>query len=122
MSENSYSYIIEYGNTNFYKNGKVMTSSEVLNELEVKDMVINQFSEENQQLQNTIARLQLINKKLKDKDYTNYKKKIQELQEKNNELRSERDYWKTLVQSLARTNGNVELKDEHLAWKRVDVE
>ena len=44
------------------------------------------------------------------------------LEKENKELRSERDYWKTLAQSLAKTNGNVELKDEHLAWKRVDVE
>lgn len=46
MTESNYSYVIEYGNTKFYKNGKFMTSSEVLNELEVKDMIINQFSEE----------------------------------------------------------------------------
>ena len=45
------------------------------------------LSEENKQLQNTIARLQLINNKLRDKDYTNYKKKIQELQEENGRLR-----------------------------------
>ena len=47
---------------------------------------------------------------------------LNELVKENKELRSDRDYWKTLAQSLARTNGNVKLKDEHLAWKRVDVE
>ena len=48
---------------------------------------LNELAEENKQLQNEIARLQLINNKLKDKDYTNYKEKIQELQEKNKELK-----------------------------------
>ena len=52
----------------------------------------------------------------------NYEKKIKKLEKENKELRSDRNYWKTLAQSLARTNENVELKDEHLAWKRVDVE
>jgi len=47
---------------------------------------------------------------------------MNKLYEENKELRSDRDYWKTLAQSLAKNNGNVELKDEHLAWKRVDVE
>ena len=47
----------------------------------------NKLNDENKQLQNTIARLQLINNKLRDKDYTNYKKKIQELQEENERLR-----------------------------------
>ena len=50
MTENNYSYVIECGKTKFYKNGKFMTSSEVLNELKVKDMIINQFSEENNEL------------------------------------------------------------------------
>ena len=45
-----YSYVIEFGKTKFYKNGRFMTSSEVLNELDVKDMIINQFSEENKEL------------------------------------------------------------------------
>lgn len=44
------------------------------------------------------------------------------LAEENKVLRSDRNYWKTLAQSLAKNNGNVKLKDEHLAWKRVDVE
>ena len=57
MSENNYSYVIEYGNTKFYKNGRFMTSSEVLNELEVKDMVINQFSEENKLYKERISLL-----------------------------------------------------------------
>jgi len=48
---------------------------------------LNELAEENKQLQNTIARLQLINDILRDKDYTNYKKKIQELQEENGRLR-----------------------------------
>lgn len=46
--------------------------------------------------------------------------RLNELAEENKELKRDRNYWKTLAQSLARTNGNV--KDEHLAWKRVDVE
>lgn len=117
MSENSYSYIIEYGNTNFYKNGKVMTSSEVLNELEVKDMVINQFSEENQQLRNTIARLQLINKKLKDKDYRNYKKRIQELQKENKELKIKNDL---LSDELEQAKAVIHKKwDEYLKKKEL---
>ena len=58
-------------------NGKIMNSKQVCNKL-------NELAEENQQYENEIARLQLINNKLKDKDYTNYKKKIQELQERNN--------------------------------------
>ena len=52
----------------------------------------------------------------------NYEKKIKKLEKENKELRSDRDYWKTLAQSLAKTNGNIELKDEHIGWKRVDVE
>ena len=51
-----------------------------------------------------------------------YEDSLNKLEKENKELRSDRDYWKTLAQSLARTNENVELKDEHLAWKRVDVE
>ena len=102
----------------------------------------DELYEKNKQCENEIARLQLINNKLKDKDYTNYKEKIQELQEENKELkvtngemedylarmeeenkelRSDRDYWKTLAQSLAKTNGTLKLKDEHIGWKRVDV-
>ena len=47
----------------------------------------DELYEENKQYENEIARLQLINKKLKDKDYTNYKEKIQELQGENKELK-----------------------------------
>ena len=45
-----------------------------------------------------------------------------QLRQENKELKRNRNYWKTLAQSLAKNNGNVKLKDEHLAWKRVDVE
>ena len=48
--------------------------------------------------------------------------RITELEKENKELRSDRDYWKTLAQSLAKTNGNIEPKDGHIGWKRVDVE
>ena len=48
--------------------------------------------------------------------------KLNELSEENKELKRDRNYWKTLAQSLAKNNGNVKLKDEHLAWKRVDLE
>lgn len=46
----------------------------------------------------------------------------EDLEKENKELRSDMEYWKTLAQSLAKNNGNVKVKDEHLAWKRVDVE
>lgn len=58
----------------------------VLGEDELVD-IINELNDENQQCENEIARLQLINNKLKDKNYTNYKEKIQELLEENNELK-----------------------------------
>lgn len=115
---------------------------------------LNELHEENQQCENEIARLQLINSKLKDKSC--FKKEIERLrlqnkdllesnvklreenkelkittgemedylarmEEENKELRIDKNYWKTLAQSLAKTNGTLKLKDEHIGWKRVDV-
>ena len=80
--------------------------------------LLNELHEENQQCKEYNAKL-YSNSMKSEKQLL---KQIKELKEENKELRSDRDYWKTLAQSLARTNGNVELKDEHLAWKRVDVE
>ena len=54
--------------------------------------------------------------------YLDLLKQQGEVEKENKELRSDRDYWKTLAQSLAKTNGNIEPKDEHIGWKRVDVE
>lgn len=56
------------------------------------------------------------------KRYMDLLKQQRELEKENKELRSDRDYWKKLAQALAKNNGNVKLKDEHLAWRRVDVE
>ena len=53
---------------------------------------------------------------------TELETEIMKLKEENKELRSDRNYWKTLAQSLAKTNGTLKLKDEHIGWKRVDVE
>jgi len=71
--------------------------------------ILNQLTEENEQLKSSDT-------------ITDLETEIMKLKEENKELRSDRDYWKTLAQSLAKNNGNVELEDEHLAWKRVDVE
>ena len=49
---------------------------------------LNDVAEENEQLENEVARLKLINHKLEDKDYANYQKKIQDLIKKNNELKT----------------------------------
>jgi len=95
-------------------NGEIMNSRQVCEKL-------NELAEENNEFK--------INEEFKNKAYsdlldnfTQLKKKYQKSKKENKELRSDRDYWKTLAQSLAKTNGNVELKDEHLGWKRVDVE
>ena len=69
--------------------------------------LLNELHEENQRLQHFESL---------------YRERNLKLEKENKELRSDRDYWKTLAQSLARTNGNIELKDEHIGWKRVDVE
>ena len=67
-----YSYVIEFGKTKFYKNGRFMTSSEVLNELEVKDMIINQFSEENKELKQKIESLKMEIAELRESEKDNY--------------------------------------------------
>ena len=73
---------------------------EIVNEL-------NGLAEENKELKVTNGEME---------DY------LARMEEENKELRSDRDYWKTLAQSLAKTNGTLKLKDEHIGWKRVDVE
>ena len=91
---------------------------------------LNELSEENKLLlrrnrtiEEEIECLSEENKQLKSSDtITDLETEIMKLKEENKELRSDRDYWKTLAQPLAKTNGNIELKDEHLGWKRVDVE
>lgn len=70
--------------------------------------LLNELAEENEQSKMMIATLR--NMVLDQED----------LEKENKELRSDRDYWKKLAQALAKNNGNVKLKDEHLAWKRVD--
>ena len=84
----------------FYDNDKQMTYAEVLDKL-------NELAEENKELKVTNGEME---------DY------LARMEEENKELRSDRDYWKTLAQSLAKTNGTLKLKDEHIGWKRVDVE
>lgn len=53
--------------------------------------LFDELHEENQQCENEIARLQLINNKLKDKDYISHKEKIQELQEENKEFKKKNE-------------------------------
>lgn len=67
-----YSYVIEFGKTKFYKNGRFMTSSEVLNELDVKDMIINQFSDENKELKQKIESLKMEIAELRESEKDNY--------------------------------------------------
>lgn len=69
--------------------------------------LLNGLAEENKELKVTNGEME---------DY------LARMEEENKELRSDRDYWKTLAQSLAKTNGTLKLKDEHIGWKRVDVE
>lgn len=93
------------------KKGKVVFDEDIVD-------LLNGLAEENQQCKEYNAKL-YSNSMKSEKQLL---KQIKELKEENKELRNDRDYWKTLAQSLAKNNGNVELKDEHLAWKRVDVE
>lgn len=50
---------------------------------------LNDLYEENQQLENEIARLQLIIKKHENQDYANYIEKIRLLSEENNDLKKQ---------------------------------
>lgn len=79
--------------------------------------LLNELAEENQEYENEITRLQLINSKLKDKDYTNYKKKIQELQEKNKRLKGKIQQLTDLILHMGYT-----IKNENgiitLEWKQ----
>ena len=86
--------------------------------------ILNQLTEENEQLKSKYSEqcIQLDFLKDENQHMRDLVNENRQLKKENKELQSDRDYWKTLAQSLARTNGNVELKDEHLAWKRVDVE
>lgn len=56
-----YSYRIQYGKPKFFKNGEHMTDSEILNEMEVKEILLkqwideaNRLSDENTRIKHTI--------------------------------------------------------------------
>jgi len=57
-----YGYCIQYGKPKFFKNGEHMTESEILNEMEVKEILLkqwideaNRLSDENEQLKKELS-------------------------------------------------------------------
>lgn len=46
MTRNEYSYNIEYGTYKFFKNGEYMTPHKVVNELEIRDLLLNDWIEQ----------------------------------------------------------------------------
>ena len=110
MTENRYLTVLLTGDIQDTVNNELLKGSSIARRL-------NELAEENQQCKEYNAKL-YSNSMKSEKQLL---KQIKELKEENKEVRSERDYWKTLAQSLAKTNGNIEPKDEHIGWKRVDV-
>ena len=95
---------------NVAKDGTLIIIQKGLKLYNISDVVelLNELNDENDAFKNS-------------DNITELETEIMKLKEENKELRSDRNYWKTLAQSLAKTNGNIELKDEHIGWKRVDV-
>lgn len=73
-----------------------------------KDNLIEQLQKENEQLKQ--KEMDFLEKRYEEVSYLKIKiegleKENEQLKQENKELRGDRDYWKTLAQSLARTNG-----------------
>lgn len=108
-----------FGVVDNYSADKVCVINGIRTEIEAKWLCkdMNTLNDENEQLKIQLKiyktdALETLNDL--ERAYENNKKalrNIEQLEGENKELRSDRDYWKTLAQSLARNNGNVELEE-----------
>lgn len=117
MTEKRFTHKKWYDDRELFDGDKPFAIVDVYIQAEAICDKLNELAEENIELHIQNDFLKDENQHMRDLVNEN-----RQLKQENKELRGDRDYWKTLAQSLARNNGNVKLKDEHLAWKRVDVE
>ena len=86
-------FLCDWSVTDYADGGVVhhpMTSENMAN---VMCELLNELNDEKEICENEITRLELIINKLKNADYENYKKKIQELTEENKELQQKNKEW-----------------------------